>query len=199
MEIGGNSNTQHKDTTRASTSASVKSTINPESVAPNLPTSNVGDRNQAPPQDFRRETDLYMPMTNIVRVLRRVLPPHAKISDDAKEIIQECVSEFISIVTSEANEKAHREYRKTIHPEDLIAAMSSLGFDDYVEHLTVYLDKYRAEDPERGASMQIQLPMVVRSGAQQPSAAPVAPPVPPPPPAPLVVMGDGPVIVDDEE
>ncbi|XP_012858173.1 PREDICTED: nuclear transcription factor Y subunit B-9-like [Erythranthe guttata] len=197
MEIGGNSNAQHKDTTGASASAS--GTIDPNSVAPNLPTSNVGDQNQAPPQDFRRETDLYMPMTNIVRVLRRALPPHAKISDDAKEIIQECVSEFISIVTSEANEKAHREYRKTIHPEDVIAAMSSLGFDDYVEPLTVYLNKYRAEDPERGASMQIQLPMAVPSGAQQPPAAVVAPPVPPPPLAPLVVMGDGMVIVDDDE
>ncbi|EYU44066.1 hypothetical protein MIMGU_mgv1a026515mg, partial [Erythranthe guttata] len=83
-------------------------TINPEVVAPNLPTTNVGDQNQAPPQDFRRKADLYMPMTNIVRVLRKVFPPHAKISDDAKEIIQECVSEFISFVTSEANEKAHR-------------------------------------------------------------------------------------------
>ncbi|EYU44049.1 hypothetical protein MIMGU_mgv1a024183mg, partial [Erythranthe guttata] len=100
-----------------------------------------------------READLYMPMTNIVRVLRRTLPPHVKISDDAKEIIQECVSEFISFVTSEANEKAHREYKKTIHPEDVIAAMASLGFDDYVDPLTVFLNKYRAEDPERGASM----------------------------------------------
>ncbi|EYU44063.1 hypothetical protein MIMGU_mgv1a022332mg, partial [Erythranthe guttata] len=163
----------------------------PKVSSPNLPTSNVGDQNQAPPQDFRRETDLYMLMTNIVRVLRRALPPHAKIPDDAKEIIQECVSEFIFIVTSEANEKAHREYRKTIHPEDVIAAMSSLGFDDYVEPLTFYLNKYRAEDPERGASMQIQSPIVVRSGAQQPPAAVVAPPVPPPPPAPLVGGGGG--------
>ncbi|EYU44047.1 hypothetical protein MIMGU_mgv1a019581mg, partial [Erythranthe guttata] len=83
---------------------------------------------------FRREAYLYMPMTNIVRVLRRALLPHAKISYDAKEIIQECVSEFISFVTSEANEKAHR-------------------FDYYVEPLTVFINKYRAEDPKRGASM----------------------------------------------
>ncbi|KAL7157642.1 hypothetical protein ABFS83_02G091100 [Erythranthe nasuta] len=191
MEIGGNSSNQNRDTTRASASASDKISLN------NPPTS--PQQISAPPQDFRREADLYMPMTNIVRVLRRTLPPHAKISDDAKEIIQECVSEFISFVTSEANEKAHREYKKTIHPEDVIAAMASLGFDDYVEPLTVYLNKYPAEDPERGASMHVQLPMAMRSGTHQPSAAPVAPPVPAPPPVPLVVMGDGAVIVDDEE
>ncbi|EYU44052.1 hypothetical protein MIMGU_mgv1a024361mg, partial [Erythranthe guttata] len=138
-------------------------TINPEAVSPNLSTTNVGEHNPAPPEDFRREADLYMPMTNIVRVLHRTLPPHAKISDDAKEIIQECVSEFISFVTSEANEKAHREYKKTIHPEDVIAAMASLGFDDYVEPLRIFLNKYRAEDPERGTSMQVQLPMAMRT------------------------------------
>ncbi|EYU44053.1 hypothetical protein MIMGU_mgv1a025062mg, partial [Erythranthe guttata] len=87
-------------------------TINPEAVAPNLPTTNVGDQNPAPPEDFRLEADLYMPMTNIVRVLRRTLPPHAKISDDTNEIIPECVSEFICFVTSEANEKATASTKK---------------------------------------------------------------------------------------
>ncbi|KAL7150168.1 hypothetical protein ABFS83_05G091800 [Erythranthe nasuta] len=179
MEIGGNSNNQDKDTTRASASASASGTINPEAVATNLPAINVGDQNLAPPQDYRRKADLYMPMTNIVRILRRALPSHAKISDDAKDIIQECVSEFIFFVTNEANEKAHREYKTPIYPEDVIDAMASLGFNDYVEPLTVFLNKYRAEDPERAASIQVQLPMAMRSAAQQPSAASVAPPVPP--------------------
>ncbi|EYU44060.1 hypothetical protein MIMGU_mgv1a020054mg, partial [Erythranthe guttata] len=82
------------------------------------------------------------------------LPPHAKIYDDVKEIIQECVSEFISFVTSEANEKAHCEYQKTINLEDVIATMTSLVFDDYVNPQTVILTKYRDEDPKLGASMQ---------------------------------------------
>jgi hypothetical protein len=42
-----------------------------------------------------------MPIANVVRVMRRVLPPHAKVSDEAKELIQECVSEFISFITGE--------------------------------------------------------------------------------------------------
>ncbi|EYU40565.1 hypothetical protein MIMGU_mgv1a023560mg [Erythranthe guttata] len=107
-----------------------------------------------------------MPMTYIVRVLRRVLPPHAKISDDAKKTIQECVSKFIFFVTSEANETAHREYKTPIYPEDVTAGMASLEFNDYVEPLTVFLNKYRAEDPKRTASVQVQLPMAMRSAAQ---------------------------------
>lgn len=61
--------------------------------------------------------------------------------------MQECVSEFISFITSEASEKCQQEKRKTINGEDLLAAMASLGFDDYLEPLRVYLGRYR--DAER--------------------------------------------------
>lgn len=35
------------------------------------------------------------------------------------------------------------EKRKTINGEDILVAMSTLGFDNYVEPLKVYLQKYR--------------------------------------------------------
>ena len=58
-------------------------------------------------------------------------------------IIQECVSEFVSFVTSEASDRCHQEKRKTINGEDLLFAMSTLGFDSYVEPLKIFLSKYR--------------------------------------------------------
>jgi len=57
--------------------------------------------------------------------------------------VQECVSEFISFITSEASERCHQEKRKTINGEDILFAMSTLGFDMYVEPLKVYLQKFR--------------------------------------------------------
>uniref|UniRef100_A0A6B2LWE7 Transcription factor CBF/NF-Y/archaeal histone domain-containing protein n=1 Tax=Arcella intermedia TaxID=1963864 RepID=A0A6B2LWE7_9EUKA len=42
-----------------------------------------------------------MPIANVMRIMRKVLPKNAKISKDAKECVQECVSEFISFITSE--------------------------------------------------------------------------------------------------
>lgn len=72
------------------------------------------------------------------------MPAHAKISEDAKETIQECVSEFISFVTSEANMRCHEEeHHKTITAEDLLWTMNNLGFDDYIEPLTMYLSHLR--------------------------------------------------------
>lgn len=57
--------------------------------------------------------------------------------------MQECVSEFISFITSEASERCHQEKRKTINGEDILFAMSTLGFDSYVEPLKLYLQKFR--------------------------------------------------------
>ncbi|XP_020230631.1 nuclear transcription factor Y subunit B-6 [Cajanus cajan] len=96
-----------------------------------------------------REQDRFMPIANVIRIMRKILPPHAKISDDAKETIQECVSEYISFITGEANERCQREQRKTITAEDVLWAMSKLGFDDYIEPLTMYLHRYRELEGDR--------------------------------------------------
>ena len=98
-----------------------------------------------------REQDRFMPIANVIRIMRKILPPHAKISDDAKETIQECVSEYISFITGEANERCQREQRKTITAEDVLWAMSKLGFDDYIEPLTLYLHRYREMEGDRGS------------------------------------------------
>lgn len=79
----------------------------------------------------------------IVAVKYRKTTDHLQIAKDARECVQECVSEFISFITSEASDRCHMEKRKTINGEDILFAMSSLGFDNYVEPLKIYLQKYR--------------------------------------------------------
>lgn len=90
-----------------------------------------------------REQDRFLPVANIARIMKKVLPANAKITKDSKEAIQECVSEFISFITSEASDKCQQEKRKTINGDDLLWAMSTLGFEKYVEPLKMYLSKYR--------------------------------------------------------
>ncbi|KAK9267284.1 hypothetical protein L1049_009707 [Liquidambar formosana] len=109
-----------------------------------------------------REQDRFMPIANVIRIMRKILPPHAKISDDAKETIQECVSEYISFITGEANERCQREQRKTITAEDVLWAMSKLGFDDYIEPLTLYLHRYREMEGGDRAVMRGE-PLVKRT------------------------------------
>jgi len=48
-----------------------------------------------------KEQDRYLPIANISRIMKQALPKNAKIAKDSKESVQECVSEFISFITSE--------------------------------------------------------------------------------------------------
>ncbi|KAF2863461.1 hypothetical protein K470DRAFT_202878, partial [Piedraia hortae CBS 480.64] len=79
----------------------------------------------------------------VARIMKTALPENAKISKEAKECMQECVSEFISFITSEASEKCQQEKRKTVNGEDIIFAMLSLGFENYSEIMKTYLMRYR--------------------------------------------------------
>ena len=103
-----------------------------------------------------REQDRYLPIANISRIMKKSLPNNAKIAKDAKETVQECVSEFISFITSEASDKCQREKRKTINGEDLLWAMTTLGFEDYVEPLKVYLQKFREAEGQKDAANKQQ-------------------------------------------
>lgn len=84
-----------------------------------------------------------IPIANVLRIMKNALPENAKIAKEAKECVQECVSEFISFITSEASEKCQQEKRKTVNGEDVLFAMTSLGFENYGETLKIYLAKYR--------------------------------------------------------
>jgi nuclear transcription Y subunit beta len=146
---------------QGTTTMASSSTIDSNSSAMMAAAESKGDADAAfslsfPPGDEYEETreqDRYLPIANIARIMKNVLPENAKIAKDSKETVQECVSEFISFITSEASDKCMQEKRKTINGDDLLWAMSTLGFDKYVEPLRQYLTKYReavkGEKPEK--------------------------------------------------
>ncbi|KAL5701178.1 Nuclear transcription factor Y subunit B-5 [Ranunculus cassubicifolius] len=96
-----------------------------------------------------RHQDRLLPIANVGRIMKQILPANAKISKEAKETMQESVSEFIGFVTGEASDRCLREKRKTVNGDDICWAMRSLGFDDYVEPLKRYLHRYREVEEER--------------------------------------------------
>ncbi|KAK3358336.1 putative CCAAT-binding transcription factor, partial [Lasiosphaeria ovina] len=64
-----------------------------------------------------------------------------KISAEAVECMQDCVSEFMSFIS---RAKCQESDRKTITSDHILTAMSNLGFEHYTAVLKMYLDKYRA-------------------------------------------------------
>ncbi|KAL0912490.1 hypothetical protein M5K25_018463 [Dendrobium thyrsiflorum] len=103
-----------------------------------------------------KENDRFLPIANVSRIMKKSLPSNAKISKEAKETVQECVSEFINFVTGEASDKCQREKRKTINGDDLLWAMTTLGFDSYVVPLKSYLSRYREGGGEQYSIMKEQ-------------------------------------------
>ncbi|TMX01966.1 hypothetical protein EJD97_023014 [Solanum chilense] len=96
-----------------------------------------------------------VPIANVGRIMKQILPPTAKLSKEAKETMQECASEFISFVTGEASDKCHKENRRTVNGDDICWALSSLGFDNYAEVMLRYL--YKLRDFERVRANQNKL------------------------------------------
>ncbi|KAK1936847.1 histone-like transcription factor domain containing protein [Babesia divergens] len=92
------------------------------------------------------ESEISLPIANIARVMKSVLPGSAKIAKQAKDIMRDCVTEFIMFVSSEASDICASERRKTLSAEDILLAMNSLGFERYNDALR----SYHAKLKERG-------------------------------------------------
>ncbi|KAL4189344.1 hypothetical protein AMTRI_Chr08g206560 [Amborella trichopoda] len=81
------------------------------SASPGSPESpNSGEQS---PHSNVREQDRFLPIANISRIMKKALPPNGKIAKDAKETVQECVSEFISFITSDMEWKPSGDSKGT--------------------------------------------------------------------------------------
>ncbi|KAK8553098.1 hypothetical protein V6N13_141698 [Hibiscus sabdariffa] len=92
---------------------------------------------QSPRSNNVREQERFLPIVNISRIMKKALPANAKVAKDAKETVQD--------------DKCQKEKRKTINGDDLLWAMATLGFEDYIDPLKIYLTKYREGDTKGSA------------------------------------------------
>ncbi|KAL0309766.1 UNVERIFIED_CONTAM: Nuclear transcription factor Y subunit B-8 [Sesamum radiatum] len=93
------------------------------------------------PRSGVREQDRFLPIANISRIMKKALPANGKIAKDAKETVQECVSEFISFITS--------EYVSGHSTVEIVCCL--FCFEDYIDPLKVYLTRYREGDTKGSA------------------------------------------------
>ncbi|XP_020400222.1 nuclear transcription factor Y subunit B-4 [Zea mays] len=99
-----------------------------------------------------KKQDRFLPVANIGRIMRRAVPENGKIARDARESIQECISEFVIFHLCRASDKCVKERRKTINGDDIIWSLGTLGFEEYVEPLKIYLNKYRETEGDTKGS-----------------------------------------------
>ena len=86
----------------------------------------------------RLPKEMFLPIANVNRVMKSAIPSHVKVSKDAKETLQECITEFVLFVTSEASERVARDHRSTVTQADLLKAMDKLAFFPYIQPMTKF-------------------------------------------------------------
>jgi hypothetical protein len=61
------------------------------------------EEDEGPREGELREQDRFLPIYNISKVMKKVVPHSGKVAKEARECVQECVSEFISFITRSVN------------------------------------------------------------------------------------------------
>lgn len=65
------------------------------------------------------DDDLTIPRAAINKMIKETLP-NVRVANDARELVVNCCTEFIHLISSEANEICNKSEKKTISPEHVI-------------------------------------------------------------------------------
>jgi len=96
-------------------------------------------------EDILKNSDVFYPVQTVAKISRRAISTYSTISPESSIEIHRCVKEFASLIASEAGIQSMLEHpgRNLLQGEDILAALTLLGYEDYAEILEIYLQKLR--------------------------------------------------------
>ena len=68
----------------------------------------------------QQDDELSIPRATLNKMIKELLPD-IRVSIDSRELISNCCTEFITLISSEANDICNTEQKKTISPEHVIS------------------------------------------------------------------------------
>lgn len=83
--------------------------------------------------------DISLPKATVAKILGEILPEDITFSKEAREALVECCIEFIMILTTESNDIADKDSKKTISTDHILRAVEDLGFPQYLPILEQYV------------------------------------------------------------
>ena len=100
--------------------------------------------------------DRFMPIAIIAKIMARELSHlgFAKISHDAKTLMQEAATEFICFIMSEANDQALQAKRKSVTGQDIINACDQMDMRELVQPMTNALPHLQPPKRVRGKATE---------------------------------------------
>jgi len=84
------------------------------------------------------DDELTLPRASINKIIKELVPT-VRVANESRELILNCCSEFIHLISSEANEVCNLRNKKTINAEHVLEALERLGFHDYKQEAEAVL------------------------------------------------------------
>ena len=76
------------------------------------------------------DDELTIPRAAMNKMIKELLP-NIRVANDARELILNCCTEFIHLISSESNDICNQQQKKTISAEHVLAALDKLGYGDF--------------------------------------------------------------------
>ncbi|EMC92780.1 hypothetical protein BAUCODRAFT_37697 [Baudoinia panamericana UAMH 10762] len=104
-------------------------------------------------KEFGGNDDLSLPKATVQKIINEVLsspsiqgdvPQPMTFAKETRDLLIECCVEFITMLSSEANEIAEKDAKKTIACEHITKALEELGFAEYVPELQSVAEQFKS-------------------------------------------------------
>ena len=69
--------------------------------------------------NIKEDDELSIPRASLNKMIKELVP-NVRVANDARELILNCCTEFIHLVSSEANDVCNKQQKKTITPDHII-------------------------------------------------------------------------------
>jgi DNA polymerase epsilon subunit 3 len=107
-----------------------------------------------------KDKEFEVPLAAINKILKASLPEGAICSKDAKSAFSKAAGIFVLYITACANDMAKGHKRQTINAQDIMNALTELGYSSFLPHLDATLEKMKQE----AASRKSQKDTAVKKG-----------------------------------
>ncbi|KAL7030181.1 hypothetical protein ACKWTF_006561 [Chironomus riparius] len=94
------------------------------------------------------EEELCLPRASINKIIKEIVPA-LRVATNCRELILSCCTEFIHLISSEANEICSKKNKKTINAEHILEGLNKLGFSDFTRDALNILNECKMQAAKR--------------------------------------------------
>ena len=102
-----------------------------------------------PPPQPLTEQERLLPLANIGHIMASVLPKNAKISKEAKQLMQELTTELICFATSECNDVSLAHGHKSIGVDDLVEGFENVDLGMFIPIMKKQAELFKKRQEEK--------------------------------------------------